>query len=262
MMDMTSSKDGQSPPNSKKTSKKPKYSKFSQQELPAWKPFLTPGWVIATFTAIGIIFIPIGLASLFSSGKVVEAEFRYDETCLSPDVAKDAVAYIKSDTTNKTCTHKWIVEQKMQAPVFIYYQLENYYQNHRRYVKSRNDKQLWRKSAELQTDHCDPVDKTEGKEPIVPCGLIAWSMFNDTYKFSIDNKDLTINKKNIAWGSDKNSKFGHEVYPKNFQSGGLIGGAKLNESVPLSEQEDLIVWDENSSITNVQKTVWEDRVRS
>lgn len=41
--------------------------------------------------------------------QVVEAEFRYDETCLSPDVAKDAVAYIKSDTTNKTCTHKWIV---------------------------------------------------------------------------------------------------------------------------------------------------------
>ncbi|TKY46449.1 ALA-interacting subunit 1 [Spatholobus suberectus] len=42
-------------------------SRFSQQELPAWKPILTPGWVIATFAAIGIIFIPDGLASLFSS---------------------------------------------------------------------------------------------------------------------------------------------------------------------------------------------------
>jgi len=102
-----------------------------------------------------------------------------------------------------------------------------------RYVKSRNDKQLWSKSAEGQTDHCDPVDKTKGNEPIVPCGLIAWSMFNDTYKFSMENKNLTVNKKNIAWGSDKGSKFGHDVYPKNFQSGDLIGGAKLDESIPV-----------------------------
>ncbi|RYQ98415.1 hypothetical protein Ahy_B08g094456 [Arachis hypogaea] len=34
-----------SAPTPKKYSKKPKYSKFSQQELPAWKPILTPGWV-------------------------------------------------------------------------------------------------------------------------------------------------------------------------------------------------------------------------
>ena len=30
----------------------------------------------------------------------------------------------------------------MKAPVYFYYKLENFYQNHRRYVKSRNDDQL------------------------------------------------------------------------------------------------------------------------
>jgi hypothetical protein len=30
----------------------------------------------------------------------------------------------------------------MKAPVFFYYQLDNFYQNHRRYVKSKNYKQL------------------------------------------------------------------------------------------------------------------------
>ncbi|KAI7751067.1 hypothetical protein M8C21_021046, partial [Ambrosia artemisiifolia] len=42
-------------------------SRFTQQELPAWKPILTPGWVIASFLAIAFLFIPIGLVSLFAS---------------------------------------------------------------------------------------------------------------------------------------------------------------------------------------------------
>ncbi|CAK8535825.1 unnamed protein product [Lathyrus sativus] len=255
MMDMSpAGKDGQSPPSSKKTSKKPKYSKFSQQELPAWKPILTPGWVIAAFTVIGIIFIPVGLASLFASERVEEAVFRYDDTCLPSSDAGNPVAYIKNNAANKSCTHKWIVEHKMYAPIFIYYQLDNYYQNHRRYVKSRNDKQLWNKDAGGETANCFPEAKTKENEPIVPCGLIAWSLFNDTYKFSMKNKDLTVNKKNIAWKSDKGSKFGHDVYPKNFQGGGdLIGGAKLDESIPLSDQEDLIVWMRTAALPTFRK---------
>ncbi|KAG4955414.1 hypothetical protein JHK85_041794 [Glycine max] len=173
-MDMPVDKDDA--PTSKRTSKKPIYSKFSQQELPAWKPILTPGWV-------------------------EEAVFRYDETCLPPSHAQNAVAYIQSDTTNKTCITKWTVEHKMEAPIYIYYQLDNYYQNHRRYVKSRNDKQLWNKAAEGETNNCFPEDKTKDNQPIVPCGLIAWSMFNDTYKFSTSNKDLTLSQQEdlIVW---------------------------------------------------------------
>ncbi|ONK72764.1 uncharacterized protein A4U43_C04F22920 [Asparagus officinalis] len=50
--------------------KRPKYSKFTQQELPACKPILTPQWVISMFAIIGTIFIPIGIASLFASHNV------------------------------------------------------------------------------------------------------------------------------------------------------------------------------------------------
>ncbi|KAI3682681.1 hypothetical protein L1987_82839 [Smallanthus sonchifolius] len=34
----------------------------------------------------------------------------------------------------------------------------------------------------------------------------------------------------------------YDVFPKNFQNGSLIGSGRLNESIPLNEQEDLIVW--------------------
>lgn len=40
------------------------------------------------------------------------------------------------------CTVNITIDDKMAEPVYFYYKLTNYYQNHRRYVKSRNDAQL------------------------------------------------------------------------------------------------------------------------
>lgn len=85
----------------------------------------------------------------------------------------------------------------------------------------------------MTTNSCNPEATTSSGDEIVPCGLIAWSLFNDTYKFSINSRSLEVNKKNIAWASDEKTKFGSHVYPKNFQSGDLIGGAKLNASIPV-----------------------------
>ncbi len=81
----------------------------------------------------------------------------------------------------------------------IYYQLENFYANHRNFVKSRNYKQL--RGNVLGADSltsCDPVirmgdlgnsissvalDGTTLRSDDVafPCGLIAKYYFNDAY---------------------------------------------------------------------------------
>ncbi|KHN46755.1 ALA-interacting subunit 5 [Glycine soja] len=159
---------------------------------------------------------------MFASGSVVEVPFRYDDECLPPDHKNDAVAYIKDFGSNKTCTMKLtVVKNELKAPVYVYYQLKNFYQNHRRYVKSRDDRQLRSKASENDVGTCSPEDYTPndmGHKPIVPCGLIAWSLFNDTYKLSSNNKDLMINKKNIAWTSDQKGNLG----PKNFQAGAAL----------------------------------------
>ena len=83
------------------------------------------------------------------------------------------------------------------------------------------------------TKDCDPEGYSADGAPIVPCGLVAWSLFNDTYTISVNKKAIEVNKKDIAWQSDKNKKFGNDVYPRNFQNGNLIGGAKLNASIPV-----------------------------
>ncbi len=55
----------------------------------------------------------------------------------------------------------------------------NYYQNHRRYVKSRDDNQLLGKTSRVSTD-CQPYQTlTNGTDlDYTPCGAIANSKFN------------------------------------------------------------------------------------
>lgn len=250
----------------KSTSKKPKYSRFTQQELPAWKPILTPKWVITSFVTIAILFTPAGLVCLWASEHVVEIIDRYDDECLPESHNTNPESFIKSRDTNKTCVRTLKVPRKMIAPVFVYYQLDNYYQNHRRYVikvcigsfgfclyfyfslsiiyavfvvrymKSRSDKQLRDPGAAGEVDDCKPIEELQADhdKPIVPCGLVAWSLFNDTYKIYKGNKAMDIDRKNIAWESDRKYKFGSNVYPKNFQKGDFVGGGALDESKPVT----------------------------
>ncbi|WVZ00643.1 hypothetical protein V8G54_026712 [Vigna mungo] len=112
---------------------------------------------------------------------------------------------------------------------------------------------LTARTSRMETDFNTGMDTTKEKQPIVPCGLIAWSIFNDTYKFVSKNKNLTVNRKDIAWGSDRRFRFGSDVYPKNFQRRDLIGGGHLNESLPLRQQEDLIVWMRTAALPTFRK---------
>lgn len=89
----------------------------------------------------------------------------------------------------------------------MYYGLTNFYQNHRRYVKSRDDNQLLGEFGATPSTDCAPFDLVDGK-PIVPCGAIANSIFNDTFYLSSDsNGPVPVLRTGIAWPSDKEIKF-------------------------------------------------------
>ena len=64
----------------------------------------------------------------------------------------------------------------------MYYGLTNFYQNHRRYVKSRDDNQLLGDIRSKVSADCEPFgyfkNGSEPKIPIAPCGAIANSKFN------------------------------------------------------------------------------------
>lgn len=60
----------------------------------------------------------------------------------------------------------------------MYYGLSNFYQNHRRYVKSRDDNQLLGNLDTSPSSDCAPFHKDDAGKYIAPCGAIANSLFN------------------------------------------------------------------------------------
>lgn len=104
----------------------------------------------------------------------------------------------------------------MKPPVLFYYKLTNFYQNHRRYAKSFNTDQLSGKDISItgiNGGDCAPLTSKDNK-PYYPCGLVANSIFNDTFGNPVlqnvpgggpinEQEYVMNNKTGIAWSSDK-----------------------------------------------------------
>lgn len=145
-----------------------------------------------TFTVFGIIFLGLGILLYVMSDQIrEEVVTNYDDNTLC------------NVKLPNTCTVPMTIKEKIVAPVYVYYQLDNFYQNHRRYVKSRSFQQL--QGTYLTADKladCDPIIKNKdlGPQitkyadntsfgaadldlPAMPCGLVAKSFFTDSYVF-------------------------------------------------------------------------------
>ncbi|KZP29894.1 cell cycle control protein [Athelia psychrophila] len=202
--------------------RRPANTAFKQQRLKAWQPILTPKTVLPTLFIIGILFAPIGGLLVWGSSLVSELTLDYTNcdqlNAQTPTTtptsltftnmpsynyrlrAKDAhIAYslpqyaFMNDSTSDLpqCVVKFQVPAQMDNTVLLYYKLTNFYQNHRRYVKSLDSNQLLGKHVDASTlnnGDCTPLAlrRTDPNDPntnkiVYPCGLIANSMFNDTF---------------------------------------------------------------------------------
>lgn len=197
----------------RKKSKKPSNSNFKQQRLRAWQPILTASTALPLFFVIGVVFIPIGAVLLVASDKVQEQKIEYTQ-CKNTDGKQCDKFFDNVTNTGKTCfcTVKFNLSEEFKGPVFMYYGLSNFYQNHRRYVRSRDDLQLNGKLDEKKvSSDCEPFAKFN-KSPIAPCGAIANSLFNDSFtvtwlKEPSKSVMVGLTYKDIAWKSDREVKF-------------------------------------------------------
>lgn len=142
---------------------------------------------MVTFTFFSLVFLAIGVVLYVMSDQITEIEMRYDSKCINE--------------LNKKCEVTFSIEEDINDTVYLYYQLDNFYQNHRRYVKSRDNAQLngnYKTVDELS--NCDPVikvgdlweyqqynlngEKMNLEDPATPCGLVAKSFFNDSFALS------------------------------------------------------------------------------
>jgi hypothetical protein len=198
-----------------------KASKFKQQKLPAWRPVPSICVTIAIFLSFGVIFIIIGAIVIHFSNDIFEETIPYDIQCKAQ--------------TSSPCTLQFTIPKDLDTKVMFYYKLTNFYQNHRRYVKSKSNSQLLGNVLDVDAikSDCDPVIRNKDIKPSLtsfykntplpaegaafPCGLIAKSFFNDTYTIQkLDdnaNTPIPINTTNIAWPADLKLKYKRPVNP-------------------------------------------------
>ncbi|KAJ8078492.1 alkylphosphocholine resistance protein lem3 [Marasmius tenuissimus] len=244
--------------------RRPANTAFKQQRLKAWQPILTPKTVLPTFFILGVIFGPIGGLLIWGSSKVSEMTFDYTECETLANSSLDslqfqelpsnkykynvkdsatfnqrpAYAFIDNRGGNDSlvefqCVLDFDVPLNLEPSVFMYYKLTNFFQNHRRYVKSLNSDQLRGKGGDankLDDSDCKPLGKI-GDKPIYPCGLIANSVFNDTFSKPIltnpganDRIVYNFTDKGIAWPREK------DKYVESPINGG--GYSSLSDIVP------------------------------
>ena len=213
-----------------------KDSAFKQQRLPAWRPVPTILSLVIVLSLFGIVFIILGIVLLVFSNKIKSVELDY------------------TDCGNVTfCSKTMNITETIEGPVFVYYQLNGFFQNSRRYVKSKNIKQL--QGDEIsEKDDCSPViynkdmdlgDKVSlnntslsPNDVAIPCGLMAKTFFNDTYTFSINGTQLLVNETGIAFAKDR------DLFKKNYN---------MNKQWMDLTNEHFIVWMRPSGLPNPKK---------
>ncbi|CCH62312.1 hypothetical protein TBLA_0H00190 [Henningerozyma blattae CBS 6284] len=221
--------------------RRPKENKFTQQRLAAIDPVFTPSIVVPLYLLIAVVFVIVGGCLLSVSSRVNEIKLYYEECSTQAptndwgDMPKHAYDFYyhqyqqfnvspqwkfvddpNDDFHEKgTCQIRFTVPIKFKNTVFVNYLLEKFYANHRRYVLSYNEDQIRGKPASYHDVHghtginCKPLSRNnENGKVYYPCGLIANSMFNDTYPMELVNvQDPTNNyqltNKGINYHSDR-----------------------------------------------------------
>ncbi|KAG7460640.1 hypothetical protein MATL_G00200850 [Megalops atlanticus] len=250
-------------------SRKPDNTAFKQQRLPAWQPVLTAGTVLPAFFVIGFLFIPIGIGLYVTSNNIKEFEIDYTGDNVMSPCFNCSQSYSWNSTC--TCAMSFSLGQSFEREVYMYYGLSNFYQNHRRYVKSRDDRQLNGDMSSLRepSKECEPYQRNENM-PIAPCGAIANSMFNDTLELYYVHSNgslaaIPLTKTGIAWWTDKHVKFRNPGGNNSNLQAAFRGTTKpVNWRKPVYEldtdpenngfiNEDFIVWMRTAALPTFRK---------
>lgn len=159
----------------------------------------------------------------------------------------------------------------IKPPILFYYRLTNFYQNHRRYVKSVDIDQLkgkHRSAADIRSGDCDPLDvaPNDGR-PYYPCGLIANSMFNDTFgNLTVSNRQgsessdfYNMTTAGTSW-SHEGDLYGKTAYrpdevvpPPNWQEQYPEDGYNSTELPDLHTWEQFQVWMRTAGLPTFSK---------
>lgn len=248
-------------------SNRPPNTAFRQQRLKSWQPILLPQSVLPILILIACIFAPIGFGLIVSSNNVQDLSIDYSEcsTLATNDLEQIPSKYTKyhfkkhvsvkpawrliDSEGELTCQLQFEIPHEIKKNIYIYYRLKNFYQNHRKYVDSFDHRQLRGKALKWEdlSTNCKPLRGVDDKA-IYPCGLIANSMFNDTFSKVLvgtddETNDYQLTNKNIAWSIDR-----HRYKKTHYNASDIVPPPNWTKMFPDGYTEDNIpdlhTWEE------------------
>lgn len=124
-----------------KKKKKENFAKrLYRQNLRGYVPIPTPAFSMAFFLSIGTLLLALGIAVLVTALNVNEETIRYDNVGITNNGAN--ISTLSTDQLNTAMlatngngfkyTLSLTTSVPLSAPVYVYYQLGNFYQNYRR----------------------------------------------------------------------------------------------------------------------------------
>lgn len=193
-------------------------SDFAQQRLRNWRCRITASRVIFTLVISFVLLTVLGVILCVASRMASQVRIHYYEPpyekrnyrsmditplgTAEEEVVTPPECQARSEGGDKfNCTASFLVPEHMNPPILVYYAVGNLYQNFNDYLKSTVAKELEGEIVDpsIREAKCKGSTRIDANgDEIVPCGMMATSLFNDT--FSIDGIDII--SEDLAWGSD------------------------------------------------------------
>ena len=174
----------------------PENTAFSQQRINAWRPLFTPTVALLELYILGIILIVFGAPIYVYLKDLVKIDIRYDDVCGS----------------EKECFVTFKLDKPIEGDIYLHYKLTKFYQNHRRYVFSRDYSQLRGNFVPLDKinpqcqDFITVNDTDNPADLLLPSGAIAVSLFNDTFTW-VDTSVANFTDSGISWRTDRDKLY-------------------------------------------------------
>ncbi|XP_059198525.1 transmembrane protein 30C [Centropristis striata] len=251
--------------------RRPDNSAFKQQRLPAWSPMLTANTVLPFFYFMALICMFLGVWLLLTVQSTQEMKLDYTDngTCASCFEMRKNVSNA-AEICN--CGVEFTIDKSFKGNVFFYYGLKNFHQNLRRYMDSRDDRQMvgWKKNLKNPSSYCELFIRDPKGLPIAPCGAVANSKFNDSFRLTYHGTEgaepVPLLRTGLTWYTDKNVKY-RNPKTENMTLAQVFNGTakplywrepvyKLDRSDPTNNgfiNDDLIVWMREAAFPNFKK---------
>jgi len=177
----------------------------------------------------------------------------HNEAIITTSVDYTDIAGCNVTNPANTCIVTMKIPQTMKAPVYMFYKLTNFYQNHRSWIMDVSYTQL-NGDDTSDTSNCNRMKSGVNGDTLVPCGLQGWSFFNDEISFA-DNTPIYTNS--IAIKPDRN-RFKNvplkEGQTRTIQDKRINGNSRYGFTVPNLDDERLMIWMRQAATPTFHKT--------